>query len=78
MVDAASASTAEGQSEAGTLPYEEPLRMWASRGTGARCSFCRMPIEAHDIEYEVEMAPPGNPVGLHFHLNCYRAWETQA
>jgi hypothetical protein len=50
--------------------------MWASHGTGARCNLCGKPIEARDIEYEVELAPAGNP-GLHFHFNCYRTWEAQ-
>ena len=30
-------------------------------------------------EYEVELlAPAGNLRGLHFHFNCYRAWESQS
>ena len=74
MVDGALAGTVVEQSE--PMPYQEPLRMWASHGTGARCHLCGMPIEARDIEYEVELAPPGNPIGLHFHFNCYRVWET--
>lgn len=78
MINGAMTSTVEEQGEPRTLPYQEPLRMWASHGTGARCNLCGAPIEARDIEYEVELAAPGNPTGLHFHFKCYRAWETQA
>lgn len=78
MVNGAMAGTVEEQGERGVLPYQEPLRTWASRGTGVRCNLCGMPIEERDIEYEVELAPVGNPRGLHFHFKCYRVWETQA
>ena len=62
-----------------TLPYEEPLRTWAGRGSGALCNLCGASIKPQDIEYEVELlAPAGEKVrGLHFHFNCYRAWEMQ-
>jgi len=78
MINGVMAGTVEEQSELRTLPYQEPLRTWASRGTGALCNLCGRIIEARDIEYEVELAPAGNPRGLHFHFNCYRAWENQA
>ncbi len=67
------------QGQRQVLPYEEPLRTWAGRGTGVRCSLCGVPIRAEDIEYEVELlTPAGAARGLHFHFNCYRAWETQS
>jgi hypothetical protein len=67
------------QGERQVLPYEEPLRTWAGRGTGVRCNLCGVPIRAQDIEYEVELLKPdGVSRGLHFHFNCYRAWETQS
>jgi len=59
------------------MPYRRPLRTWAGHGTGATCHRCGLTIEAHDIEYEVELAPPGNHTGLRFHFKCYRTWETQ-
>jgi hypothetical protein len=76
MVDGAVAGMIEEQNDPGVLPYQEPLRTWASRGTGVRCNLCGLPIEARDIEYEVELAPAANPRGLHFHFKCYRLWET--
>ena len=77
MITGATAGTIDEQSELELLPYQEPLKTWAGRGTGVRCNLCGLPIEARDIEYEVELAPNGSPRGLHFHFNCYRVWETQ-
>ena len=56
------------------MPQREPLRTWAGHGTGVVCNGCGEPIQAHEIEYEVEM-PPGSDVrALNFHLACYRTW----
>lgn len=65
------------QTDRQVLPYQEPLRTWAGRGTGVPCNLCRAPIRAQDIEYEVEL-PAGESRGLHFHFNCYRLWESQS
>ena len=66
------------QDEPRTLPYQEPLRTWAGRGTGVLCDLCGVSINAQEIEYEVELQEPaGNTRDLHFHVNCYRAWEIQ-
>jgi hypothetical protein len=73
------AFTAEAkQEERRILPYEEPVRTWAGHGTGALCNVCGLAIRAHDIEYEVELLIEGSVRNLHFHFNCYRAWETQS
>lgn len=72
-------TTVERQDERLGVPYEEPLRTWAGRGTGALCNLCGATIKPQDIEYEIElMAPAGNVRGLHFHFNCYRVWEAQS
>jgi hypothetical protein len=77
MVDGAVVGTVEEPGELRPLPYQEPVRTWASHGTGVRCNLCGRIIEAQDIEYEVELGPVSNPRGLHFHFNCYRTWESQ-
>jgi hypothetical protein len=59
------------------LPYQEPLRTWAGRGSGALCNLCGHAIKAQDIEYEIEVPPAGSDRSLHFHFNCYRTWEAQ-
>jgi hypothetical protein len=78
MMDVAPAFLAETkQDERRILPYEEPMRTWAGHGTGVLCNVCGLPIRAHDIEYEVELVASVTVRNLHFHFNCYRAWETQ-
>lgn len=80
MINRAMASVADAESgERGALPYQEPLKTWASRGTGAQCNLCGATITAQDIEYEAELlAPLGNSRELHFHFNCYVVWEAQS
>jgi hypothetical protein len=78
MVNGAVGAINVEQGERRVLPYQEPLRTWAGRGTGVLCNLCGATIRAQDIEYEVELlAPAGDVRGLHFHFNCYRAWESQ-
>jgi hypothetical protein len=54
-------------------PYRKPLRTWAGHGTGAVCDRCREPIQAHEIEYEIELAG-SEARSLRFHFSCYRNW----
>jgi len=65
------------QDERQGLPYQEPLRTWAGRGSGALCNLCGHAIKAQDIEYEIDVAPADSGRSLRFHFNCYRVWEAQ-
>ena len=56
------------------MQQREPLRTWAGHGTGAICNACGAPIQAHEIEYEVEMPAGSAAPTLNFHLMCYRNW----
>jgi hypothetical protein len=56
------------------MQQREPLRTWAGHGTGAICNACGAPIQAHEIEYEVEMPAGSSAPTLNFHLMCYRNW----
>jgi hypothetical protein len=58
-----------------TPPYRQPVRIWAGSGTGATCSLCGCPIQAHEIEYEVVL--PSTERILRFHFRCHRRWEVQ-
>jgi hypothetical protein len=60
------------------LPYQEPLRTWAGRGSGALCNLCGHAILAQDIEYELELPPEDSGRSLRLHFNCYRTWEAQS
>jgi hypothetical protein len=53
----------------------QPVRIWAGSGTGAMCSLCGCPIQAHEIEYEVVL--PSTERILRFHFRCHRRWEAQ-
>jgi hypothetical protein len=79
MVNGAVDTLGVEEAERQAVPYQEPLRTWAGRGTGVLCNLCRTPIKAQDIEYEVELLPaPAASPGFHFHFNCYRLWESQS
>jgi hypothetical protein len=56
------------------MPQRGPLRTWAGHGTGVICNGCGESIQAHEIEYEVEMPPGSDVPALNFHLACYRTW----
>ena len=72
-----SVRTGSEMAEEADLPLvrkREPLRTWAGHGTGAICNACGAPIQAHEIEYEVEMPAGSSAPTLNFHLMCYRNW----
>jgi len=73
MIDATDTEKGERQS----LAYQEPMRTWAGRGSGALCNMCGVAILARDIEYEVEVNSMEGLRSIHFHFNCYREWERQ-
>jgi len=60
------------------MQQREPLRTWAGHGTGAICNACGAPIQAHEIEYEVEMPAGSAAPTLNFHLMCYRNWTDRS
>ena len=59
------------------LPYEKPLRTWASRGTGATCDLCGGRIHPPDIEYQLDLAPEGGERTLHMHFACHQRWAAE-
>jgi hypothetical protein len=58
-----------------TPAYRQPVRISAGSGTGATCSLCGCPIQAHEIEYEIVL--PSTERILRFHFRCQRRWEAQ-
>jgi hypothetical protein len=65
------------ESGARPLPYQKPLRTWASRGTGASCDLCSGRINPPDIEYQVELPPNGETRLLHMHFGCHYRWAAE-
>jgi hypothetical protein len=73
--------SAQTEADAGSVADGRSARTWAGRGKGARCDLCKQPIEADQIEYELELStdpqvytadPQVRNVKLHFH--CYEQW----
>jgi hypothetical protein len=60
-----------------SLPYQKPLRTWASRGTGTTCDLCKGRIHPQDIEYQVELAPNGATRILNMHFACHQRWASE-
>ena len=44
-------------------------------GSGAECDYCRRPLNAEAIEYEVKVLRFAALRTLHFHRHCHRLWE---
>jgi hypothetical protein len=56
----------------GRLPPLSMARAWAGNGSGAVCVLCEVPIDAGQIEYEVELRQGLDTDLLRFHELCYR------
>jgi hypothetical protein len=52
----------------------KPARAWAGRGKGTRCDHCHQPIEADQVEYEIELSANEHPRTVTVHLDCYEEW----
>ena len=62
----------------GKLPRRRPDRTWGGPGVGAQCAICELPVQATEMEFEIEFARDGSNPGLdkfHVHLQCFAAWE---
>jgi hypothetical protein len=59
----------------GRLPRIQTARAWAGNGSGELCSLCESPIDAGQIEYEVDCQQGPNTQLLRFHELCYRLWS---
>lgn len=55
----------------GSLPCDEPVATWGGSGSGLRCAVCREPIDASEIEYEVDLP---SARGIRLHRQCHALW----
>lgn len=60
---------------AGTLPCEEPLKVWFSVGTGNSCAACEQPILPLQTECEPEYYDERPSIRLH--VACHGVWEAE-
>ena len=58
----------------GTLPRDEPTKMWVGKGSGSLCDVCDQPITSTEIEYEPDFS---DRRVFRFHLNCIEVWHQQ-
>ena len=65
-----------GRLSVAALRSAVPGRMWGGKGCGAPCDYCRVTVNAEEIEYEVEARLDRENLILHFHPRCYDAWRT--
>lgn len=77
-MDAARTTTSATDARCASLPYQKPQRTWAGHGSGTLCDLCHRPIEADQIEYEVELPAGACIPVLNMHLACYEEWTTSA
>ena len=59
---------------AGTLPREQPLRVWGGVGTDVKCALCGDQTRPRDVEYEIEFA---SGASVTFHDQCYAIWNEE-
>ena len=59
---------------AGALPYDEPVKVWAGHGSGQPCAVCGKPVVPAEVEYEpqYDAGPP-----IRFHTECHHVWEAE-
>jgi hypothetical protein len=60
---------------AGTLPHEQPLKLWANVGSGKPCTACDAPIVPSQTEYEAQYYDGRPPIFLH--VACHQLWEVE-
>ena len=60
--------------DAGTLPHESPVKMWAGNGRGAPCTACDEPILRAQVEYEPQY---DGRAPIRLHVGCHGLWQAE-
>jgi len=60
--------------DAGTLPHDSPVKLWAGHGRGQLCTVCEQPILTSQVEYEPQY--DGHPP-VRLHVGCHSLWEAE-
>lgn len=61
--------------DAGTLPHEDAVKLWAGMGSGKACTACEQPIGPEQAEYEIEF--DNGPLAIRLHAECHATWEAE-
>ena len=69
-----SAAMVRTKIDAGVLPADLPVKLWAGHGGGELCAVCEEPIVEAQTEYEVQyvQGPP-----IKFHIHCHQLWDSE-
>jgi hypothetical protein len=68
------AEMVQNKVDAGTLPREDAVKLWAGMGSGNACTVCDQPIDSSQAEYELEY--DGRPA-VRLHAECHAAWDAK-
>jgi len=60
--------------DAGTLPHDSPVKLWASRGRNQLCAVGEQPILRAQVEYEPQY---DGRAPIRLHLGCHGLWEAE-
>ena len=60
--------------DAGTLPHESPVKMWAGRGSSQPCTACEQPILKAQVEYEPQY---DGRAPIRLHVDCHGLWQAE-
>jgi hypothetical protein len=68
------AEMVQNKLNAGTLPREDAVKLWAGMGSGKTCALCEQPIDSSQAEYEIEydVRP-----AIRLHADCHAALEVE-
>jgi hypothetical protein len=60
--------------DAGTLPRDQPVKVWAGTGTERPCAACGSTLTPGDVEFELDF---GSGVSVIVDRHCYAIWDEQ-
>jgi len=60
--------------DAGTLPHDAPVKLWAGQGKDQLCTVCEQGILTSQVEYEPQYdeRPP-----IRLHVGCHGLWKAE-
>ena len=59
------------------LPHVAAVRLEGGYGDGSACCACGERITSAQAEYALDFAPEVFPRSMHFHRQCFQAWQEE-
>jgi hypothetical protein len=63
--------------DAGILPFDIPVKLWAGMGSGQPCTACEQPILKAQVEYELQYDAADDHAPIRLHAGCHGLWEAE-